>query len=87
MLPRGSGAAAALEPAFHGPGVAGKISAMSTRDSFEEFEAEQVANLIADVLDAPGDETVVARVREQARALCRRFPVYAQAGAPVEKAA
>jgi hypothetical protein len=32
----------------------------------------------------------VARVREQARALCRRFPVYpaaAHMGAPAEKAA
>jgi glycine hydroxymethyltransferase len=49
-----------------------------------------VANLIADVLDAPRDEATVARVREQARALCRRFPVYPEAlraGAPVEKAA
>jgi glycine hydroxymethyltransferase len=61
-------------------------AAVTTR-GFEEIEAEQVANLIADVLDAPGDETVVARVREQARALCRRFPVYAEGGAPVEKAA
>ena len=64
-------------------------AAVTTR-GFEEFEAEQVANLIADVIDAPSDEATVARVREQARALCRRFPVYAdaaQAGVPVEKAA
>jgi glycine hydroxymethyltransferase len=63
--------------------------AMTTR-GFEELEAEQVANLIADVLDAPHDETTIARVREQVRALCRRFPVYPEAmraGAPVEKAA
>jgi glycine hydroxymethyltransferase len=67
-------------------GIRVGAAAVTTR-GFEEFEAEQVANLIADVLDAPGDETVVARVREQARALCRRFPVYAEGGAPVEKAA
>jgi glycine hydroxymethyltransferase len=63
--------------------------AMTTR-GFEEIEAEQVANLIADVLDAPRDEANVARVREQVRALCRRFPVYPDAvhmGVPVEKAA
>jgi glycine hydroxymethyltransferase len=63
--------------------------AMTTR-GFKEFEAEQVATLIADVLDAPHDAAVVARVREQARALCRRFPVYpaaAHMGAPAEKAA
>jgi glycine hydroxymethyltransferase len=63
--------------------------AMTTR-GFEELEAEQVANLIADVLDAPGDEATVARVREQVRALCRRFPVYpgtAHLGAPAERAA
>jgi glycine hydroxymethyltransferase len=63
--------------------------AMTTR-GFEEIEAEQVANLVADVLDAPRDEATVARVREQVRALCRRFPVYPGAalmGAPVEEAA
>jgi glycine hydroxymethyltransferase len=63
--------------------------AMTTR-GFEEIEAEQVANLVADVLDAPRDETTVARVREQVRALCRRFPVYPDAvhmGVPVEQAA
>ncbi|MBI5781333.1 MAG: serine hydroxymethyltransferase [Rhodocyclales bacterium] len=49
--------------------------AMTTR-GFGELEAEQVAHLIADVLDAPNDETVLARVREQVAELCRRFPVY-----------
>jgi glycine hydroxymethyltransferase len=62
--------------------------AMTTR-GFREIESEHVANLIANVLDAPRDETVLARVREEARALCRRFPVYphARAGAGAEKAA
>jgi transcriptional regulator NrdR len=36
--------------------------AMTTR-GFTEIESEQVAHLIADVLDAPGDENVLARVR------------------------
>ncbi|WP_142804609.1 MULTISPECIES: serine hydroxymethyltransferase [Tepidiphilus] len=49
--------------------------AMTTR-GFSELEAERVAHLIADVLEAPNDETVLARVREQVADLCRRFPVY-----------
>jgi glycine hydroxymethyltransferase len=49
--------------------------AMTTR-GFTEIEAEQVANLIADVLEAPTDEAVIAKVREQAAALCKKFPVY-----------
>ncbi len=49
--------------------------AMTTR-GFTEIEAEQVAELIADVLDAPNDEAVLARVRADAAALCGKFPVY-----------
>jgi glycine hydroxymethyltransferase len=32
--------------------------------------------MIADVLDAPTDEAVLDRVRKDAAALCRKFPVY-----------
>ncbi|MEW6513713.1 MAG: serine hydroxymethyltransferase [Pseudomonadota bacterium] len=49
--------------------------AMTTR-GFTEIEAEQVAELIADVLDAPNDEAVLARVRDDVAALCKKFPVY-----------
>jgi glycine hydroxymethyltransferase len=49
--------------------------AMTTR-GFTEIEAEQVAHLIADVLEAPNDETVLARVRADVAALCKKFPVY-----------
>ena len=49
--------------------------AMTTR-GFTEIEAEQVAELIADVLDAPSDEAVLARVRGEVAALCKKFPVY-----------
>ncbi len=49
--------------------------AMTTR-GFTEIEAEQVANLIADVLDAPNDEAVLTRVRGEVAALCKKFPVY-----------
>ena len=49
--------------------------AMTTR-GFGKAEAEQVANLIVDVLEAPNDEANLARVREKVGALCARFPVY-----------
>jgi glycine hydroxymethyltransferase len=51
--------------------------AMTTR-GFTEIEAEQIAHLIADVLDAPNDEAVAATVREKVSVLCRRFPVYGE---------
>ena len=49
--------------------------AMTTR-GFTEIESEQVAHLIADVLDAPADEAVLENVRVKAAELCARFPVY-----------
>jgi glycine hydroxymethyltransferase len=49
--------------------------AMTTR-GFREAEAEQTANLIADVLEAPHDDAVIARVRDQVSRLTRDFPVY-----------
>ncbi len=49
--------------------------AMTTR-GFREIEAEHLANLIADVLDAPADEAVISRVANEAKAMCAKFPVY-----------
>ena len=49
--------------------------AMTTR-GFTELEAEQIAHLIADVLDAPADEAVLAATRTKVSELCQRFPVY-----------
>jgi len=49
--------------------------AMTTR-GFTELEAEAVAHLVADVLDAPNDEAVLARVRGEVSVLCKKFPVY-----------
>ncbi|PXW98560.1 serine hydroxymethyltransferase [Sphaerotilus hippei] len=49
--------------------------AFTTR-GFKEEQARQVANLIADVLDAPHDEAVIERVKAQVAALTRDFPVY-----------
>ena len=49
--------------------------AMTTR-GFKELEAEKLANLIADVLDAPNDEAVIARVVDEVKKLTTQFPVY-----------
>ena len=49
--------------------------AMTTR-GFTEEQARATANLIADVLDHPQDETRLAAVREKVAALTRDFPVY-----------
>jgi glycine hydroxymethyltransferase len=49
--------------------------AMTTR-GMREVEAEQVAHLIADVLDAPADERTAGRVAEEVAKVCARFPVY-----------
>jgi len=49
--------------------------AMTTR-GFGNAEAEELGNLIADVLDAPQDEANLKRVRGAVTDLCRRLPVY-----------
>jgi len=49
--------------------------AMTTR-GFRQAEAEQLAGLIADVLDRPSDDANLERVAGEVRALCARFPVY-----------
>ena len=49
--------------------------AVTTR-GFGEAEVRELAGWIADVLDRIDDEAVNARVRDQVRALCARFPVY-----------
>ena len=49
--------------------------AMTTR-GFKELEAEKLAHLVADVLDAPNDEAVIARVQGEVAKLTATFPVY-----------
>ena len=49
--------------------------AMTTR-GFKELEAEKLAHLVADVLDAPNDDAVIARVAGEVKKLTARFPVY-----------
>jgi len=50
--------------------------AMTTR-GFRVREAEILAGLLADVLDGPGDEALLARVAGDVKALCAAHPVYA----------
>ncbi len=49
--------------------------AITTR-GFREIQAEQLANLIADVLEAPTDVAVLAHVAHEAKTLCAKYPVY-----------
>ncbi|ABI59796.1 serine hydroxymethyltransferase [Nitrosomonas eutropha] len=49
--------------------------AITTR-GFKELESEQLANLVADVLEAPTNEAVLDQVAREAQALCAKFPVY-----------
>jgi glycine hydroxymethyltransferase len=50
--------------------------AITTR-GYDETEARALAGWIADVLDAPTDDAVIARVRAAVTEQCRRYPVYA----------
>jgi glycine hydroxymethyltransferase len=49
--------------------------AVTTR-GFGEIECEELAHLIADVLDAPADSAKLAAARDGVARLTRRFPVY-----------
>jgi glycine hydroxymethyltransferase len=63
------------EKPFVTSGVRLGSPAMTTR-GFGVKEAEQVGNLIADVLDNPEDTATIERVRTQVAELTQRFPVY-----------
>jgi glycine hydroxymethyltransferase len=49
--------------------------AMTTR-GFKEIEAKRLSHLIADVLEAPADETILERVRRDVSEMCASHPVY-----------
>ena len=49
--------------------------AVTTR-GFTEIECEELAHLIADVLDAPADDATIEKVRREVGVLTGRFPVY-----------
>jgi glycine hydroxymethyltransferase len=54
--------------------------AITTR-GFGEADAEQLANLVADVLEAPRDDKVIERVVAEVTALCAKYPVYSRLSA------
>jgi glycine hydroxymethyltransferase len=63
------------EKAFVTSGVRIGSPAITTR-GFTEIECEQLAHLIADVLDSPGDSKTNERVKRAVAALTAKFPVY-----------
>ncbi|MEO8038538.1 MAG: serine hydroxymethyltransferase [Betaproteobacteria bacterium] len=63
------------EKPFVTSGIRVGSPAMTTR-GFASVEAERLGHLIADVLDAPEDEKVIARVAGEVQQMCARFPVY-----------
>ena len=48
----------------------------ATTRGFKEAEMKLVASFIADILEAPGNEAVLNRVRTEVLKLTERFPVY-----------
>ncbi len=50
--------------------------AITTR-GFTEQDSTDLAGWMCDVIDARGDEKVIAEVKEKALAICKRLPVYA----------
>jgi len=63
------------EKPFVTSGIRLGTPAMTTR-GFTEAEAQCTGHLIADVLENPEDQTVIAKVRERVHALTARLPVY-----------
>ena len=63
------------EKAFVTSGIRIGSPAITTR-GFTEIECEELAHLIADVLDAPNDDATLSKARASVAALTRMYPVY-----------
>jgi glycine hydroxymethyltransferase len=61
--------------AFNPSGIRAGTPALTTR-GFDETACREVADLIAEVVDAPHDEAVVDEVAARVEALTDRFPLY-----------
>ena len=63
------------ESAFQASGIRIGTPAVTTR-GMKEKEMDEIANLIAQALQAPDDEKSLAKIREEVRQLTSRFPLY-----------
>jgi glycine hydroxymethyltransferase len=61
--------------AFNPSGIRAGTPALTTR-GFDETACREVADLIADVIDAPSDEEVVAAVSDRVDSLTEAHPLY-----------
>ncbi|APV52534.1 serine hydroxymethyltransferase [Betaproteobacteria bacterium GR16-43] len=66
------------EKPFVTSGVRIGSPAVTTR-GFKDAEAKLVANLVADALEAAGNDAAIAKVGAEVNALCAKFPVYGPA--------
>ncbi len=63
------------EKPFVTSGIRIGTAALTTR-GFNEADARELANLVADVLDNPEDAATLERAAKAATALCDKNPVY-----------
>jgi glycine hydroxymethyltransferase len=47
-----------------------------TRRGFKEAEVTELTNWICDILDDINNDDIIARVKEQVKEICARYPVY-----------
>ena len=59
----------------------------ATTRGFKEREFEQIADWIADVLDANGSDAAIEKTRAAVCDLCRRYPVYGHEAGPLRRGA
>jgi glycine hydroxymethyltransferase len=64
-------------PPMVASGIRVGTPAVTTR-GMRESEMEEIGRLIAEVLRAPSDASVIARVRQSVLQMTRRFPLYAR---------
>ena len=65
--------------AFDPSGIRAGTPALTTR-GFNEAACERIADLIARVVDDPGDEELKAEVSDEVEELCAEFPLYDREG-------